>query len=346
MHRRPGADETYCLPQFAARTQPRYFFGVAQSADPVIAPAPVTRAERETTVLFADVTGSTGLYERAGDHAAAQGIHGVLKALNSATKASGGRVVKHIGDEIMALFPSADRAAEAATRMHVAVNALPPVAGHKLALRIGFHAGPVMQRGDDFFGDTVNIASRLAGQATKGQVLTSAETAKKLSPLLRTSTRQLYHVAVKGKAEEIALCEFVWAKGADVTDFPLAQTTRRRDARALRLRLGGQEIVCRRSDDIVTIGRDAGSAFVVDEATASRRHCIIERRQQNFVVRDQSANGTYLSFADAATEMVLRREEVVLRGRGWLAFGQPKGEATHVLEFFEEGEQSDGPDTQ
>src|SRR4051812_3542688 len=115
---------------------------------------PVARPERETTVLFADVTGSAGLYERAGDQAAAQGIHSCLKALNSAATASGGRVVKHIGDEVMALFPSADRAAEAATRMHVAVNALPAVAGHKLALRIGFHTGPIVQRGDDIFGDT------------------------------------------------------------------------------------------------------------------------------------------------------------------------------------------------
>lgn len=300
---------------------------------------------REATVLFADVTGSTGLYERAGDQAAAHGIHVCLKALNSATRASGGRVVKHIGDEIMALFRNADRAAEAATRMHVAVNALPPVAGHKLALRIGFHSGPIVQRGDDVFGDTVNIASRLAGQATKGQVLTSAQTARKLSPLLRTSTRQLYNVALKGKAAEIALCELVWSKGADVTDLPLARTARRRAERSLRLKLGQREIVCRQPDDGVTIGRDSASAFVVDEATASRRHCIIERRQHNFVVRDHSANGTYLSFADGATEMVVRREEVVLHGRGWLTFGQPKGEATHVLEFFEEGEESGGADS-
>jgi adenylate cyclase len=306
---------------------------------------PLTKAGRETTVLFADVIGSTALYERAGDRAAAQAIHNCVKALHAATTASGGRVVRNIGDEIMALFPSASGAAEAATRMHVAVAVLPAVAGQPLALRIGFHTGVVVQRGDDFFGDTVNIASRLAAQATKGQVLTSAQTVQKLSALLRSSTLQLYNVALKGTAAEIALCELVWSKGADITDFPLAQTTRRRDARSLRLKLGEQDIVCRRADDLVTIGRDAASTFVLDEATASRRHCVIERRQQNFVVRDQSANGTYLSFADAATEMVLRREEVVLRGRGWLAFGQPKGEATHVLEFFEE-EESDGSDTQ
>ena len=299
------------------------------------------KAERVTTVLFADVIGSTALYERAGDQAAAQAIHGCVEALHAATAASGGRVARDIGDEIMALFPSASRAAEAATRMHVAVNMLPAVAGQKLALRIGFHTGPIVQRGDDFFGDTVNIASRLAAQATRGQVLTSAQTVQKLSPLLRTSTRQLYEIAVKGQATEITLCELLWSKGADVTDLPPSETAKRERRRSLRLTLGDRELVCRRSDDVVTIGRDSGSAFVVDEATASRHHCIIECRQQNFVVRDQSANGTYLSFAESATEMVVRREEVVLRGRGWLTFGQPKGEARHALEFFEEGEETE-----
>lgn len=315
----------------------------AAGAGPVAKPG---RAGRESTVLFADVTGSATLYERAGDQAAARGIHSCLDALHHATAASGGRVVKNIGDEIMALFPNASRAAEAATRMHLAVNALPPVAGQKLALRIGFHSGPITQRGDDIFGDTVNIASRLAMQATRGQVLTSGDTAKKLSPLLRTATRQLYNVAMRGKAAEVTLCELVCSKDADITDCPLAETTKRRDRRSLRVKIGGREIICRRSDDVVTIGRDATSALVVDEATASRRHCIIERRQQNFVVRDLSANGTYMSFAEGGAEMVLRREEVVLRGRGWLTFGQPKGAATHVLEFFEEGEESDGSDTE
>ena len=83
---------------------------------------PLTKAGRETTVLFADVIGSTALYERAGDRAAAQAIHNCVKALHAATTASGGRVVRNIGDEIMALFPSASGAAEAATRMHVAVG--------------------------------------------------------------------------------------------------------------------------------------------------------------------------------------------------------------------------------
>ena len=298
--------------------------------------------QRETTVLFADVTGSTRLYERAGDAEAAEGIHGCLKALRGATEASGGRVIKNIGDEIMALFPSADRAAEAAARMHVAVGNLPPVAGQKLSLRIAFHAGPVMQRGDDVFGDTVNLASRLVAQACQGQVLTSSQTAGKLTAALRNSTRQLYDITVKGQASEVSLCELLWSKSPDVTDLPLCDTPKRTFRSRLRLRLGEREVIRRRAVESITIGRDPQSAFVVEESTASRHHCVIERRQQHFVVRDHSANGTFVSFAGGGAEMVLRREEMALQGHGWLSFGQPKSMAAHVLEYFSEEDDGGG----
>lgn len=298
---------------------------------------------RDTTVLFADVTGSTKLYEQAGDRAAADGIHTCLTALRCATEASGGRVVKSIGDEIMALFPTADRAAEAATRMQLAAGNLPPIAGQTISLRIAFHAGPVVQRGADVFGDTVNLASRLVAQASKGQVLTSAQTVKKLAPALRNSTRRLYDITVKGKAADVSLCELLWSTSADVTDFPLADTAKSPRRPRLRLKLGDREVIRRRLIESITIGRDPDSNFVVEEATASRHHCVIERRQHNFVVRDHSANGTYVTFAHGAAEVVLRREEVILQGRGWLTFGQPKSVATHALEYFcEEGSETDG----
>jgi len=242
----------------------------------------------------------------------------------------------------MALFPTVDRAAEAATRMHVAVSTLPSIAGQKLSLRIAFHAGPVMQRGDDVFGDTVNLASRLVAQATKGQVLTSAQTAKRLTPVLRNATRQLYDITVKGKASDVSLCELLWSKGADVTDFPLSETPKSTPRPRLRLKLGERQRIRRRLVESITIGRDPQSAFVVEEATASRHHCVIERRQHNFVVRDHSANGTFISFAGGDAKMVLRREEVVLQGHGWLTFGQPKSMATHVLEYFCEEDNGGG----
>src|SRR5438445_13646329 len=109
-----------------------------------------------------------------------------------------------MGDEVMVLFPSPDAAASAATRMHTAVESLPTVGSNKLALRIGFHTGPVVQRNNDVFGDTVNVASRPADQAGRRQILTPREPAALLGGLLRNWTRPLYLIQIRGSVQALA----------------------------------------------------------------------------------------------------------------------------------------------
>jgi class 3 adenylate cyclase len=288
---------------------------------------------RKTTVLFADVTGSTKLYESAGDREAVDAIARCVEVLRRAAEASRGRVVKTMGDEVMALFPSPDAAAEAATRMQTAVEALPATRGQKLGLRIGFHAGPVIQRDHDVFGDSVNLASRLVEQATKGQVLTSAHTVALLTPAMRNSTRQLYDITVKGKEEEIALCEYLWQKSADITDFSALTSVLKAPRSGLRLRYRGKDLIRRRREESIVIGRDLGCQLVIVDPKASRQHCVIERRQDKFILRDHSTNGTYVAI-EGEEEIVLRREELTLRKHGWIAFGQPRAETPDVVEYF------------
>src|SRR2546423_629337 len=141
--------------------------------------------------------------------AAFEAIGACIDQLRKSAEANGGRVVKTMGDEVMVLFPSPDAAASAATRMHAAVEALPAVGNNKLALRIGFHTGPVVQQNNDIFGDTVNVASRLADQAVRGQTLTSQETAALLGGVIRNWTRPLYSVQIRGQAGARAILELV-----------------------------------------------------------------------------------------------------------------------------------------
>src|SRR5438552_17672794 len=101
-------------------------------------------------------------------------------------------------DAIVALLWSPNAAAAAAARMQTDVESLPAVGGRKLGLRIGFQSGPVIQRENDVFGDTVNLAYRLHEQAVRGQVLTSDDTVSPLAPVIRSAPRHLYPVRAKG----------------------------------------------------------------------------------------------------------------------------------------------------
>src|SRR5262245_37800799 len=294
-------------------------------------------SDRHGTVLFADVSGSTSLYETAGDDAALEAISACLAAARAATEASGGRVVKTMGDEVMSIFPAPDAAANAAADIQTRIDALPEVAGTKLGVRIGFHHGPVLQRDDDVFGDTVNLAARLVAQAKKGEIVLSTDTADLLGPVFRTMVRELHAITVKGKAEEIGLAELIWKRDADATVVFGVRARGSVPRSALRLQYRGAETERRRDVDAITIGRDPASGLVVHDEMASRQHCTIERRQELYVLRDHSTNGTYVTFEGDA-EMSVRRSEVSLRRHGWISFGQPRKPGGEVVEFFVDDE--------
>ena len=286
---------------------------------------------RVTTVLFADVSGSTRLYETEGDAAALDAIGRCIERLSQAAESIGGRVLKTIGDEVMVLFPTPDAAASAASEMHAAVEALPPVHGTKLGVRIGFHSGPVIQRDNDVFGDTVNLAARLVEQAQKGQIITSQETAQQLSPALRALSRRLDSIAIEGKADRGGLYEIERRPVSDTT----AGVGPRPEAVALRLVYRDLQLVRRRENDLIIIGRDASCGLVISGANVSRLHCTIERHHGTSVLRDHSTNGTFVTVdGDADGEILLQREDMALRRHGWLALGEPRAETAEVVAYF------------
>lgn len=288
---------------------------------------------RQVTVLFADVSGSTKLYETEGDIAAAEAIARCIKQMRRTAESSGGRVVKTIGDEIMAVFPTPDAAAYAASSMQSAIEALPPVGTTRLGIRIGFHYGPVIQNDSDIFGDTVNLAARLVEQAARSQIIISRETSDLLGPVFRSFKRPLYAIHVKGKAEEVELCELIWRHADDMTMFTAARANAEPKPLELRLQYRDREVIRRRENDSITMGRAPDCDLVIATNRASRKHCTIERRQDRYVLADQSTNGTYVT-TEGGSEILLRREELRLGQHGWIAFGQPRAETEEVVEYF------------
>jgi adenylate cyclase len=280
------------------------------------APVPAPSGERQVAVLFAAITGA----------ADAAAMRPGQETIAVATVSCGGRIVKTMAETVMAVFPSADAAAAAAAQMHTAIETL------GLALRIAFHAGPVIQRDSDVFGDTVNVAWRLMGQATHGQVLTSDDTSSTLGPLLRRATRKLYPIRVKGKTERLTLCELVWQQSADVTDVS-TMVSAPRPKTLLRLRYRGRDLTRRRAQESIVIGRDKQCSLVIASPAASRQHCTIERLQNTFVLQDHSTNGTYITVA-GEQEVVVEREDFALRQHGWISLGAPRDESRDVVEYF------------
>lgn len=274
----------------------------------------------DQAVLFADVSGSTRLYETVGDSEAKRLVDACLGVLRTTLSEFGGRVVKTIGDELMCVFPTADAAAQAACEMQGRLATHESSTKYGLTIRIGFHAGPVIAENGDVFGDTVNTAARMTGLAKGGQIITTSTAAHSMSPIMRASTRNIDSFAVKGKTDSIAVCEVIW-KLENLTMMtgrapgPLAP-----QGMSINLVHAGGTRTLTNADGALTIGRDDSCGIAIPAQFASRIHARIEFRRDKFVLTDTSTNGTYVQ-AGNDSEVLLKREDFILRGSGRIGLG-------------------------
>ena len=287
-----------------------------------IASTLATRPTSTLAVLFADVVGSTRLYDTFGDAAAKQMIDECLAVLQGVVLQYGGRVIKTIGDEIMCVLASADAACLAATDMHHKITALPVVSQVKRSVRIGFHFGPVIEENNDVFGDTVNVAARMAGLAKGGQIITTGATVACMANMLQLSTRNIAALSVKGKGDDVAVSEVIWQGGEELT---MTTSSLAFASKVVSMRLEhctrDRAWVVDSAHPSVVLGRDVNCDISIADRNASRQHARIECRRDKFFLVDQSTNGTAVVTADEA-EVLLRREEIMLRGTGRIGFGR------------------------
>ena len=277
----------------------------------------MTPIEPTIAVLFADVAGSTRLYEQVGDALALATIGKCLTLVDEVSRGHGGRLIKTIGDEAMVAFPTADQAAAAAAEIQGRMTDFAQAGNYRIAFRIGFHCGAAIERDGDVFGDSVNVAARMVGLAKSGQVILSAPTAEALSAALRERLREVDVMTVKGKEKDIGILELLWQDSADLTS--MAPRPKRKASR-LALRHGEREIELSDAVSTLSLGRDTQNDVVIADRMASRLHAKIERRREHFMLVDQSSNGTFVT-VDGEGEFEVRREEFKLRGRGHISFG-------------------------
>ena len=294
----------------------------------------------ELAILFADVVGSTQLYEKLGDTKAREMVGICIDAMKSATEQHGGTVIKTMGDEVMSTFPTADQAVNAANQMQRSISAhtgLQNDLAH-VAIRIGCHFGPVVLENRDVFGAAVHTANRMTSQAKAGQVMTTITMVEKLSPDWRAAVRQIDVATLKGRSHEVALYEVLW-QTEDITSMLPAIALANREQvrpRRLRLRFQGDELVLDDNRTLITIGRADDNDIIIKGNLISRLHARIETNKQRFVLVDQSTNGTFVH-AMNGDEQFIRRDTMPIVGEGLIGLGRaPERESSQTIRFVAE----------
>ena len=278
--------------------------------------------EAARTVLFADLTGTNALYDVLGDARALMHISRCLVLLEEQADEYRGRVVKTVGDEVLCTFVDVSTAAAGAIAMQQRIENYVTGASVPLQLKIGMHAGSLIEDHGDVFGAAVNVAARFVKMAHPGQILSDAGTVAGMRAVLRRRARTIGRLAVKGKRAEMEIMELGWRRrhGAPFTTEQATLLERRPSAR-ITLRIAGREIVIDSVRAAFTIGRDASNDLSIASPKASREHARIEWRRDKFVLLDHSTNGTYITLEEAP-EVMVKHESYLLRGRGVLSLGE------------------------
>ena len=295
---------------------------------------------RECTVLFADLRGSTSLYETAGNAAATQMVTSRVAALADAVTGCGGRVVKTLGDGLMAVFDTPAQGVQAADAMHqdapphVSENmhsasadthpSFAPDAAVRLKLQVAMAMGEVVVQGGDCFGDAVNVAARLLTHAGDDETLVTAAVLAGLGAVDAARFRSLDLVALRGRAEpvHVHLLEDAWrAAGSPALTTFSELNGAVLPPQGIRLRWLDVDAFYTAEQLPLVLGRGADADCMVEDARVSRQHARIDAGGGSFQLVDLSYNGTYVRFDNDGEVLSLRRGACTLHGSGIIALG-------------------------
>lgn len=290
-----------------------------------------------TTVVFADLVGSTSMFERLGDETASRFVTQLVGALSQVFEQHRGRVVKLLGDGLFVVFPQegdALAACVAIQKRFLDQPIRPGGSGAPVQMQMGMESGEVIEIDGDCFGDTVNSAARLADLAGAAQILTTHKVWAALGPLQRASLRSLGPMHLRGKAETSLVYRVEWQGGRD-DDATLMGRALAADAAPLVLELvaGAQAVKVSAGSARMTIGRGAGAALVLNDPRVSRTHATLEWRGGQFVLSDASSYGTWVYFGNQIEAVVLRRTECYLVGSGEISAGCERKEGSPLIRF-------------
>lgn len=284
---------------------------------------------QKLTVLFADLVGSTRLYQTEGDVEAHQRVTDSLQCMKTIIEKHEGQLLKTVGDAALASFDSTDAAYLAAVDIqqeHIALD---------LTVRIGFHYGEVIPDGGDVFGNSVNLAARVASFAEANEICTTEDSVDQLSNIHRANAHYLDRIDFKGMSEPMAVYRIHWANDDGETAIIMAvgRTERFKPNLVLDLLVDAKRIRVDSNNPVVTFGRGFKNDVVVDTELVSRNHAKIELIRGRYLLHDSSTNGTYLIRGEFSPEYI-RRESVALDNFGSIGLGfSPETTSQHIIEF-------------
>jgi len=298
----------------------------------------------QRTVLFADLRGSTALYETLGNAEATTVVTRCVSLIAQIVSTTGGVVVKTLGDGLMAVFADPGAAVVAADEMHDSLDRIgPPNAGSPnprgytpvLKLQVGLAHGEVIEMSGDCFGDAVNVAARLLDHAGDNETLATASVVADLSSDMRERFRSLDKVQLRGRVEPVHVYLLEGQRFSDTAATAYGDLMPNLEPEGIRLIWLDMNRVYAGPSLPVVLGRSPQVTYCIDDSRVSRSHARIDWHGGAFQLTDLSYNGTYVRFSNDSEIVSLRRGTCTLHGSGLIGLGATLTDPTAPCVRFE-----------
>ena len=293
----------------------------------------------QTTVVFTDLHGSTAVFEALGNALATEAVTQITTWIGEHCVVHGGRIVKTLGDGVLVMFADGQRAVNAVVelqRAHSKRMMRSPLA-LRMPMRIGVASGEVEMVAGDCYGDAVNVASRRCDLCGPYQIWSNASALDGVRETQGMTFRVLGPINIRGRAEPCSVYQIEWHEdlASDFltmqADFDPKDAPLERDAlgREVELTWLGETKRFKSFELPIQLGRVRNADFVVNDPRVSRIHARLEWRNGSVVFVDASSYGSWVRFLGATgSDVLLRREECVLHGKGELALGASFSDAS------------------
>jgi adenylate cyclase len=301
----------------------------------------MSNTQLRIVVLYADVSGSTRLYEKFGDDIAHADVHTCIDILSNVVDQHDGKKIKTIGDEIMCSFYSPEKAAQAAIQMNRDLKDASEAGrfqSGEVHVKMGWHYGNGMYRDDDIIGEAPIIAQQIIGMAKRDEILTTQKSIDELSPILKCTAKFIDRVEAEDGSGDIDVYSLPWdeedsdetvvVSGAESHDITLGLMHK-----GLILRYKDQQVEMDQHNTHCHIGSGVDNELVVRGEYTSRHHAEIFYRHGRFHLSDMSTNGTGI-IHEGDDFVRLHREERMLSGTGTICFGgEPNADPDAAVEY-------------
>lgn len=292
-----------------------------------------------TTVVFTDLHGSTAVFEALGNALATEAVTEITTWIGQQCVLHGGRIVKTLGDGVLAMFPDGQKAVNAVVELQRAHSKRIQRSSLSLRMpmRVGVASGEVEIVAGDCYGDAVNVAARLCDLCGPYQIWANAAALTDVRETQGMTFRVLGPISIRGRAEPCTVYQIEWHEDV-ASDFLTMQAELdpkdvfgERDVlgREIELTWLGETKRFKSFELPIQLGRVRSADFVVNDPRVSRIHARLEWRNGSVVFVDASSYGSWIRFlGTTGSDVLLRREECVLHGKGELALGASFSDAS------------------